>query len=111
LFSFHEKYQQPLTIVWVSNPARPKLPSRVRRLGQKVPRCRNFGERRPLDFALQCEGSRARILDFLQFDWWNQRPLAFGHSVKGPLVTQHVASSLKHFSTQNSTVKVLRLEK
>jgi hypothetical protein len=36
------------TIVWVFIHVRPELPSRVRRLGQKVLPCKQYGERWPL---------------------------------------------------------------
>jgi hypothetical protein len=77
------------TIVWVSIHVRPKLPSRVRRLHQEVLPCTNFGERRPLDFGLQCEGSRGWALDFLQSNWWKStasRPSAIAGS--GPNLLQ-----------------------
>ena len=45
-----------LTIVWVSSPIRPKLPSRVRHLGQKVLSCKKFKLHRPLDFGLGVKG-------------------------------------------------------
>ena len=41
--------------------------------------------RQPLDFSMQCEGPRGRILGFLQSDWWKSMASStFGHSVKRP---------------------------
>jgi hypothetical protein len=40
------------TIVWVFIFVQPNLPSRVRRLGQKVLPCKHFEERQPLIFGL-----------------------------------------------------------
>jgi hypothetical protein len=44
-----EKIDGLMTMVWVSILVQPYLPSRVRRLGQKVLPCRHFGKRQPLD--------------------------------------------------------------
>jgi hypothetical protein len=70
IFIFMEKkIDGLLTIVWISIHVQPKLPSRVYCLGQGGLPCRHFGEQRPLDFDLLCEGSRGRTLGFLQADW------------------------------------------
>jgi hypothetical protein len=40
------------TIVWISNHVSPKLPLRVRRLGQTTLSCRHFKKQQPLDLDL-----------------------------------------------------------
>jgi hypothetical protein len=76
-----KKVNDLLTIVWVSIHVGPKLPSRVRRLGQKALPCRHFEKQRPLDFG--------QILGFLQSNCWKSTAFRPSTVVQSPTLGAH----------------------